>query len=47
MVCGVKLRDRMSNMELTSMVGLSEYIVTSIRTKEVEIVVVWTHVERE
>jgi hypothetical protein len=31
MMCGVKLRDRKSSVELMSMVGLSEDILTSVR----------------
>ena len=31
MMCGVKLRNRMSSMELMFMVGLSEDIVTLVR----------------
>ena len=35
MMCGVKLRDMMSSMELMSSVGLSEDIVTLVRRSRV------------
>ena len=33
MMCRVKLRDRKTNMELMSLVGLSEAIVTLVRSR--------------
>ena len=44
MMCGVKLSDSKSSMELMSMARLSENVVTLVKVK---IVVVWTHVEKE